>query len=398
MLVLRHIGMERGTAVLDTLPRSGGRLQSIPGAGGMGGARASVSPAGMTPQPPDPAQVAAAVARHRACQALREFRARLYGCLTSRPDALFELCDAILCADHAVTSLAELSMVPECPPLRPRGSGKRARGGGGCGSRSTPRRIPGRMPGALPAAATSITTPAAATAPARRSRDGSTSSPRRSGTCAPRGRRSSMWSAPPRPRARIRQSGRSRTCCAACRQPAGAAPRWSSWTPATASPRETAGLAGCPVHLLIRLPAGSVFHADPVAWPGKKGRPGKHGTPVTCHNDPARANPEPDESLTLPGTPLYGTVRVRPGLAPGAPPHPRRPRLLRRLGWRAARPARHRASRHRRSPARRPHPAQDDVAVARRARARCHPTSYGAPTWPASTKNTPSGSPGDTSG
>ncbi len=45
--------------------------------------------------------------------ALREFRARLYGCLTARADALFELCDAILCADHAVTSLVQLSLVPE---------------------------------------------------------------------------------------------------------------------------------------------------------------------------------------------------------------------------------------------------------------------------------------------
>jgi len=32
--------------------------------------------------------------------------------------------------------------------------------------------------------------------------------------------------------------------------------------------------------------------------------------PVTCHNDPRQADPEPDESLTLPDTPLYGTVRV----------------------------------------------------------------------------------------
>ena len=62
------------------------------------------------PAVPDPAQVAGAVARY---VALREFRARLYGCLTARPDALFELCDAILCADHAVTSLAELSLVPQ---------------------------------------------------------------------------------------------------------------------------------------------------------------------------------------------------------------------------------------------------------------------------------------------
>ena len=53
-----------------------------------------------------------------------------------------------------------------------------------------------------------------------------------------------------------------------------------------------------------------MFYADPVTWPGKTGRPGKHGMPVTCHNDPGQANPEPDETLTLPDTPRYGTVRV----------------------------------------------------------------------------------------
>jgi len=58
----------------------------------------------------------------------------------------------------------------------------------------------------------------------------------------------------------------------------------------------TAALAGQPVHLLIRLASGSVFYADPVTWPGKNGRPGKHGMPVTCDNDPQQANPEPDES------------------------------------------------------------------------------------------------------
>jgi hypothetical protein len=40
--------------------------------------------------------VAAAVARYRAYQALVEFRARLYGCLTAQADACFELVDAIL--------------------------------------------------------------------------------------------------------------------------------------------------------------------------------------------------------------------------------------------------------------------------------------------------------------
>ena len=64
----------------------------------------------VTAHPPDPAQVADAVARFLA---LREFRSRLYACLTARADALFELTDAILCADHAVTSLVQLSLVPQ---------------------------------------------------------------------------------------------------------------------------------------------------------------------------------------------------------------------------------------------------------------------------------------------
>ena len=64
----------------------------------------------MAPAALDPAQVASAVDRY---MALLEFRARLYGCLTARADALFDLCDAILCADHAVTSLVQLSLVPE---------------------------------------------------------------------------------------------------------------------------------------------------------------------------------------------------------------------------------------------------------------------------------------------
>ena len=245
---------------------------------------------------PDPAQVAGAVDRFLA---LREFRARLYGCLTARADALFELCDAILCADHAVTSLAELSLVPEfrrghgalydalaagqvdeealaalltqtlpqlvdgpealtwiqahdtidyglleqalagVRPRTPPGSGRHAHGGGGCGSRSTPPLIPGRTPSAHRVAGTSIMTPAAATAPARPSPAGSTSSSRRSGTCARPGPRWSMSSGPRPPPVPPRPRGRSRTCCAACTQPAqaGTARRWSSWTPGTAPPR-----------------------------------------------------------------------------------------------------------------------------------------------------------------
>jgi hypothetical protein len=50
---------------------------------------------------------------------LSGFRRELYGCFTARADALFELTDAVLCADGPVRSLAELSL---CPVFR-RGHG-----------------------------------------------------------------------------------------------------------------------------------------------------------------------------------------------------------------------------------------------------------------------------------
>jgi hypothetical protein len=75
----------------------------------------------------------------------------------------------------------------------------------------------------------------------------------------------------------------------------------------------TAALAGHPVHLLVRLPVRSKFCYDAARWPGKNGRPAAHGAEVHCRKagDPDQSGPEPDETLTLPGTPLYGTVRVR---------------------------------------------------------------------------------------
>ena len=62
---------------------------------------------------PDPPVFAGAVARCRALGRLRKLRQKLYECLDARADALFELADAILCADHAVTSLVQLSTEPE---------------------------------------------------------------------------------------------------------------------------------------------------------------------------------------------------------------------------------------------------------------------------------------------
>ncbi|MFI1067923.1 MULTISPECIES: transposase [Streptomyces] len=42
-----------------------------------------------------------------------EFRPELYACLTARSDALFELCDALLCTDGPVRTLADLALAPK---------------------------------------------------------------------------------------------------------------------------------------------------------------------------------------------------------------------------------------------------------------------------------------------
>ena len=44
---------------------------------------------------------------------LAAFRGELYRCFASRADALFELADAVLCADGPVRVLAGLSLEPE---------------------------------------------------------------------------------------------------------------------------------------------------------------------------------------------------------------------------------------------------------------------------------------------
>jgi hypothetical protein len=44
---------------------------------------------------------------------LARFRRQFYDCLTARADALFELTDAVLCADGPVSSLVDLTLTPE---------------------------------------------------------------------------------------------------------------------------------------------------------------------------------------------------------------------------------------------------------------------------------------------
>ncbi|WP_435882461.1 hypothetical protein [Streptomyces umbrinus] len=45
--------------------------------------------------------------------AVKAFRTELYSCLLSRGDALFELCDALLCTDGLVRTLGDLAPAPE---------------------------------------------------------------------------------------------------------------------------------------------------------------------------------------------------------------------------------------------------------------------------------------------
>src|SRR5258708_14756285 len=81
--VLPHIPHhEKETAVLDTLPRTGTRLQTLPGTGGaLPAARAAA------PVPPDPAAFADDVARYPARAGLGEVPAPLYWGLGQRAGA-----------------------------------------------------------------------------------------------------------------------------------------------------------------------------------------------------------------------------------------------------------------------------------------------------------------------
>src|SRR5260370_29357913 len=98
--VATHPASREETAVLHTLPRPGSGLQTLP-------------VTGRDPAPvPDPAILASAVARYRALAGLRGFRPSLHQSLKARADALVELADAVLCAAHAVTSVAQLVLEP----------------------------------------------------------------------------------------------------------------------------------------------------------------------------------------------------------------------------------------------------------------------------------------------
>jgi DDE superfamily endonuclease len=339
----------------------------------------------LAPAAPDPARVAGAVAGYLA---LREFRSRLYRCLTARADALFELCDAILCADHAVTSLVQLCLEPEF--TRGHGALYDALSAGRIDDEQLFCLLTAALPplvddagargwiaehdvidhGLLEAALAGV--PAGQAAAVRdacarwtrlRFAVDATAYPRPDAVCSP-GRehvhngachcKGSSKTAPGWEYQFTAAIGHLRTAWAALADVA-------RTTPATRTEQTVAqvksvlrrlhqagntgrgaplfifdagysaaaltdGLLGCPAHILVRLAAGSVCYADAVTWEGKNGRPARRGPAVHClepadfaadtghgpkgRTKPLPPNPEPAETLTLPDTPLYGTVRA----------------------------------------------------------------------------------------
>ena len=370
--------------MLDTFSRPGRRLQSARDAD-----LVVLRPAGLAAQLPDPAQVADAITRCQPYQALREFRARLYGCLISRPDALFELADAVLCADHAVTSLVHLSLEPEfrrghgalydslsagridderlfcllAEVLPPLVDGAEARAWIAEHDVIDYALLDRALDGVPAGQAAQVRDACARWARFRIAID-ATAYPRPDAECSP-GRehvhngachcKGSSKTAPGWEYQLAAVTGQLRTAWAAVidvRRTIPATRTEQTITQVKAVLRRlrasggtaravplfifdagysaaalTDGLAGWPAHILVRLAAGSVFYCDAVTWPGKNGRPAHRGPEVHCleqedfqaaaaghgprgRTRPLPPNPEPDQTLILPGTPLYGTVRA----------------------------------------------------------------------------------------
>jgi DDE superfamily endonuclease len=317
--------------------------------------------------------------------ALREFRERLLGCMTARADALLDLADAVLCADRPVRSLVQLSLEPEfrrghgalydaltagrvdderlfslltmvLPPLV---NGPEARAW--IEEHDViDRRLLDRALSGVPAADAARVRDACARWRRVRVAVDATSYPRPDAWCSP-GRehvhhgachcRGSSKTAPGWEYQLAAVTGHLRTAWAAVvdvqrttpagrtaqtiaqvkavlrRLPAAGAVPLFVFDAGYSAAALTDGLAGCPAHLLVRLPAGSVFYQDAVTWPGRNGRPARRGPEVHClepealaaaaggrgsrgRKKPLPPAPEPDEELILPGTPLYGTVRA----------------------------------------------------------------------------------------
>jgi hypothetical protein len=334
--VLRDIPLREETAVLATLPRPGSGLQTLPETGS---ALPCVPVGG-----PDPAVFAGAVARYRVLERLRGFRQSLYECLDARADALFELADTVLCADHAVTSLVQLCLEPEF--TRGHGALYDALSAGRISEEKLFSLLAAELPQAvdgpeargwiaehdmidrgllekalagLPAGDAAQVRDACARWARLRFAIDATAYPRPDAWCSP-GRehvhngachcKGSSRTAPGWEYQFTAAIGHLRTAWAALVDVARTVPATrtaqtiaqvknvlrrlrAAGHGAKAAPlfvfdagysaaALTDGLLGWPAHILVRLAAGCVFYADPVTWDGRYGRPARRGAAVHC--------------------------------------------------------------------------------------------------------------------
>lgn len=318
--------------MLFRLPRPGSGLQTLPVTGLA------------LPAAPDPAVFTSAVARYRALERLREFRKSLYECLDARADALFELADAVLCADHAVTSLVRLSLEPEF--TRGHGALYDALAAGRIDDErlfsllaaELPQAVDGpqarawiaehdmidhamlekALAGLSPDEAAQVRDACARWSRLRFAVD-ATAYPRPGAWCSP-GRehvhngachcKGSSKTVPGWEYQFTAAIGHLRTAWAALAGVARTVPATRT-AQTIAQVRDvlrrlraaghcvqeaplfvfdagysaaalTDGLTGCPAHVLIRLAAGCVFYAAPATWEGKNGRPPRRGAAVHC--------------------------------------------------------------------------------------------------------------------
>ncbi|GAA4635394.1 hypothetical protein GCM10023196_080700 [Actinoallomurus vinaceus] len=268
-----------------------------------------------------------------ALRGLSAFRQEFYRCLTGRADALFELTDAVLCADGPVHSLVELSLVGEhrrghgsLYAALARGEVDIARLGGALAAVALPRAADGRL--VLAVDITCWLRPEAHTSPERilchtygRGKDQHLMIPGwpYSVICALEAGRTS-WTAPLDARRLTPGEDAATATAAQLRQTITrliAAGQWHPgdpdiWVVADAGydgPRLAYLLADLPVQVLARMRSDRVLRRAAPSWvPGTLGRPPRHGGEFVFGDTTTWGTPD---VTTTSDTRLYGKATVR---------------------------------------------------------------------------------------
>ena len=264
-------------------------------------------------------------------RALRVFRRELLGCLTRRGDALFELTDAMLCAQGRVVSPVELSLEPEF--RRGHGSVYAALGRGRIDEAALRRLLVGQVAAARPGEplmfaidTTPLARPDAVYADSRtmvqvRGKGGDVYLPGWSYSIVVGiSWGVSSWVDPIHARrlapaddhtevtlAQVR--GLLDDLAATGKQPSGGPPPLVMLDAGNDASALSHELAGEYVQVLIRLRSNRVFYTEAGhRRPGQRGAPRRHGQKLSLA-DPA-SGPPPDHELSAHSA-RYGTVRVQ---------------------------------------------------------------------------------------